>query len=370
MPVSKEDLQRYAHNYLREQDGVALYRALAAAERNPHRAQIFEKLAAAEERHATRWARLLRKNGAEIPRHRPSWRIVTLGWLAKRLGTEHVSPVVTGLESKDQLEYAEQAEAKGLPAEERGHRRTLQALESKGEGVQSILKLERWHRTTYGSSLRAAVFGVNDGLVSNLSLVMGVAGANVEPRFVLLAGIAGLLAGASSMAAGEYVSVRSQRELYEQQIALEQQELEMSPEEEQAELALIYQAKGIPADEANQLAARIVSNPQIAIDTLAREELGLDPSALASPWVAAGSSFVSFAAGAALPVIPYLVMDGEAAFLVSAVLCGAALFGVGAAISIFTGRSMILSGLRMLGIGALAAGATYFIGRMLGVSVS
>jgi VIT1/CCC1 family predicted Fe2+/Mn2+ transporter len=171
------------------------------------------------------------------------------------------------------------------------------------------------------------------------------------------------------MAAGEYVSVQSQRELYEQQIAIEREELEMSPDEEFEELSLIYQAKGIPKGQAEELAQRILSNPETAIDTLAREELGLDPSALGSPWVAAGSSFVAFAVGAAIPVIPYLVATGSSAFIASAVVCAISLFVVGGLISVFTGRNFFFSGFRMLGIGAIAAGATFLIGKLLGVSV-
>jgi VIT1/CCC1 family predicted Fe2+/Mn2+ transporter len=369
--ASKADLQRYTDNYLREQDGIALYHALAKAEKDSSRSDIFEKLANAEERHAARWARLLKNNGAPLPSYTTGWRVLMLGWLSRRFGTQRLLPVVTGLESRDQDVYRGQAEAHGIPAEERGHMRTLRAMQQRGEDKpESILDLEGWHRTGYGGSLRAAVFGANDGLVSNFSLVMGFVGANAEPRFVLLAGIAGLLAGASSMAAGEYVSVKSQRELYEQQIAIERQELEMSPEEEQEELSLIYQAKGIPAEQAEELAQRILANPETAIDTLAREELGLDPSALGSPWTAAASSFVAFAAGAAIPVLPYLLTSGNTAFVASATVCGLVLFVVGALISMFTGRSLLFSGFRMLGIGALAAAATYFIGRLLGVTVS
>lgn len=249
--------------------------------------------------------------------------------------------------------------------------RTLRAMQRRGEDrPESIRDLEGWHRSVYGGGLRAAVFGANDGLVSNFSLVMGIAGANAEPRFVLLAGIAGLLAGASSMAAGEYVSVQSQRELYEQQIAVERQELEMSPEEEKEELSLIYQAKGIPSGQAEELAERILSNPSTAIETLAREELGLDPAALGSPWIAAASSFVAFAAGAVVPVIPYLLLSGNTAFFTSAIVCGAGLFILGGIVSIFTGRNLFFSGFRMLGIGAMAAAVTYFIGKLLGVSVA
>jgi VIT1/CCC1 family predicted Fe2+/Mn2+ transporter len=240
----------------------------------------------------------------------------------------------------------------------------------RSKGGESILRAERWHRTSYGGSLRAAVFGVNDGLISNFSLVMGVAGAEASPRLVLLTGVAGLLAGAFSMAAGEYVSVRSQRELYEQQLALEEQELESSPEEETEELSLIYRAKGIPGDQADELARQIISNPETAIDTLAREELGLDPSALGSPWTASFSSFVAFAIGAFLPVIPYLLLNGRSAFFTSAIVCGLGLFIVGALISMFTGRKLIYSALRMVGIGAIAATITFVVGKLLGVTVA
>jgi VIT1/CCC1 family predicted Fe2+/Mn2+ transporter len=370
MPT-QEDLARYADNYLREQDGIALYKALAEAEKDPVRSQIFDRLAKAEERHAARWARLLRTHGVALPAYRGSWRVSLLGWLSRRIGTQQILPMVTGLESRDQDVYRGQVEAGGIPAEERGHMRTLRAMQGQSRGgPESILDVEGWHRANYGGSLRAAVFGANDGLVSNFCLVMGVAGANVDPRFVLLAGIAGLLAGASSMAAGEYVSVSSQRELYEQQIAVERQELEMAPEEEKEELSLIYQAKGIPLEQAEALAERIIASPETAIDTLAREELGLDPSALGSPWGAATSSFFSFAVGATLPVVPYLLLSGTAAFFASALVCGFALFVVGALISVFTGRNLFFSGLRMVGIGALAAGFTYLVGRLLGVEVS
>jgi VIT1/CCC1 family predicted Fe2+/Mn2+ transporter len=220
-----------------------------------------------------------------------------------------------------------------------------------------------------GGSLRAAVFGINDGLVSNFSLVMGFAGAEAKPEYILLAGVAGLLAGSFSMAAGEYISMRAQRELFEQQIAMEKQELEMSPKEEEEELSLIYQAKGIPEKEAVLLARRIVENPKTAIDTLAREELGLDPSELGSPWTAALSSFFAFVIGAFVPVLPYIFTHGSTAWISSAALSCAALFGVGALLSIFAARGPIFTGMRMLGIGLLASGITYMVGWLLGVSV-
>src|SRR5215470_6410713 len=157
MNPSQQDLKRYADNFLREQDGIALYRALANAEKDPARAEIFEKLAKAEERHATRWARLLKSNGETVPLYSPSWRVLILGWLSRRFGTQHVLPVVSGLESRDQDVYRGQAEAAGLPAEERSHMRTLRAMQQKrNQGPESIVEQEAWHRTNYGGTLRAA----------------------------------------------------------------------------------------------------------------------------------------------------------------------------------------------------------------------
>ncbi|MBI2357319.1 MAG: VIT1/CCC1 transporter family protein [Deltaproteobacteria bacterium] len=366
----REDLGRYRANYLTEMDGIALYRSLAAAEKDEKRAAIFERLARAEERHAHRWARLLQAAGETVPVYRPSARVRVLGWLARALGTQRVLPIISSLEARDQAGYLGQPEASGLPAEERAHARALRAMEPQLTGQETIMGRERWHLMSRAGSLRAAVFGINDGLVSNFSLVMGFAGAEARPEYILLAGVAGLLAGAFSMAAGDYISMSAQRELFEQQIAMEKQELEMSPKEEEEELSLIYQAKGIPEEEANLLAHRIIQNPKTAIDTLAREELGLDPSQLGSPWGAAASSFFAFILGASVPVLPYLVFSKNTALLMSASWSCLALFGVGALISIFTARGPLSSGLRMLGIGLLASAITFCVGWLLGVSVA
>lgn len=368
--ASRDDIDRYRKNYLSEKDGALMYRALAEQEPDETRAAVFEKLAKAEERHATRWADLLKSAGESVPDHRPAPRTRLLGWLARRFGSERVLPIVTGLEARDQEHYTGQPEAAGLPAEERSHGRALRALDSTGEPSERILEREGWHRRGQSGSLRAAVFGVNDGLVSNFSLVMGVAGAAVGSDIVTLSGVAGMLAGAFSMAAGEYVSMKAQKEMFERQIELEKEELEMSPEEEEEELSLIYQAKGIPEDEAAQLAARIIGDPKSALDTLVREELGLDPTELGSPMGAAGSSFVAFTAGAIIPLMPYLLGLAPHPAMWSAAVSAVALFGVGAAVSVFTAGSVFRSGARMLIIGLLAAAATFGIGRLLGVSVA
>ncbi len=368
--VAAADIDRYVKNYLVEMDGITLYRALAAAEKDEKRAMIFEKMARAEERHAQRWVRLIESAGGTVPPYRRSARVHLLGFVARHFGTRKVLPIISALEARDEAGYLMQPEAAGLPAQERAHSRALREMSDAVPGQGGIMGREAWHRMSRAGSLRAAVFGVNDGLVSNFSLVMGFAGADAKPEYVLLAGIAGLLAGSFSMAAGEYVSMRAQRELFEQQIAMEKQELEMSPKEEEEELALIYQAKGIPEDEAHTLARRIVANPRTAIDTLAREELGLDPSELGSPWVAAISSFTAFVAGAVVPVLPYLFTSGRGAWTASALFSCLALFAVGALLSIFTARGPFISGMRMLGIGLLASVITYSVGWLLGVSVT
>ncbi|HEY7560300.1 MAG TPA: VIT1/CCC1 transporter family protein [Candidatus Binatia bacterium] len=367
--LSTADLSRYRQNYLVEMDGITLYRSLAQAEKDKERVAIFERMARIEERHAQRWARLLQQAGAAVPTYRLSLRVRLLRWMARRFGTHRVLPIISAMEGRDDAGYLNQPEAEGLPAQERAHSRALRAMEPGVSSRQTIAGREG-HMLLQGGSLRAAVFGINDGLVSNFSLVMGFAGAEAKPEYILLAGVAGLLAGSFSMAAGEYVSMRAQRELFEQQIKMEKEELEMSPKEEEEELSLIYQAKGIPEHEAALLARRIIANPSIAIDTLAREELGLDPSELGSPWVAAVTSFLAFVMGALVPVIPYLFASGSPAWGASILLSCLALFAIGAVISIFTARGPILSGLRMAGIGLLASGVTFGAGWLFGVTVA
>jgi VIT1/CCC1 family predicted Fe2+/Mn2+ transporter len=364
---SPEDLGRYARNFLREKDGAALYRGLAGSEKDPKRAQVFTALAEAEEKHADRWKGLLEAAGAPLPVPRESARNRALRLLARVFTPQRVVPLLTALEAGDENAYSGQVEAAGLPAEEREHQRILASLRS--PAPESIIGREPWHRWSRSGGLRAAVFGVNDGLVSNFSLVMGITGANASPGFVRLAGIAGLLGGAFSMAAGEYISMRVQRENLEYQIVLEEEELETAPEEEEEELALIFRGKGLHEAEAAAIAKKIMSDPKTAIDTLAREELGVDPSDLGSPWTAAWSSFVSFAIGASVPLLPYAVVQGSLAWWGTAVLSGVSLFGVGSMLSLLTAQGALRGGFRMLAVGLMAAGATYLIGHLLGVTL-
>jgi VIT1/CCC1 family predicted Fe2+/Mn2+ transporter len=373
--ASREDIKRYRQNLDDEIDGIAIYRMLADAEKDPDRKAIFDELAEVEVRHADVWRQKLAEAGVEPPDHGPSLKIRILGWFARRFGPRSVLPMVRSMEAGAYGAYMAQGEAgHAIAPDERHHRKMMSRLERGSvEPSEAITSRESWHRTGGGGTLRASVFGVSDGLVSNASLVMGFAGAQTQGDVVLLAGFAGLLAGAFSMGSGEYVSMRAQRELFERQIELERQELEEAPEEELRELTLIYRAKGLPEDEARATASRLMENQDVALTTLVREELGLDPSELGSPWGAAIGSFVAFGAGAIVPVLPFIFAPANESIaagyvVVSAGISLIVLFGVGAALSLFTGRSAVWSGTRQAGLGAVAAALTFAIGSIIGVS--
>ncbi len=217
---------------------------------------------------------------------------------------------------------------------------------------------------------RLSLFGVSDGLVSNTALVMGVAGSGTGRTVIMLSGIAGLLAGSFSMAAGEYVSMASQREMFEREISLEAAELAEKPEEERDELVLLYRAKGLDRGDAERLADKIMSDHEVALDTLAREELGLDPAELGSPLSAAVSSLLTFAIGALVVIVPYLFGSGTAALVAAIILAACAMIAVGAGIGLLNGRSAVRSGLRQLILGGAAALVTFGIGHLIGANVS
>jgi VIT1/CCC1 family predicted Fe2+/Mn2+ transporter len=373
---ASKSLARYRANLRGEVDSAALYRTLASVEKNPDLATIYGRLASVEEAHAEYWKKQLREAGTVPPSLQPHFRTRALRWLARQFGPGFVLPTVSTLEHLDSGQYDTQPEAVagGLPRMERSHARIIKALA--GNAPQALAngalaRLEGRHRGMSGNALRAAVLGANDGLVSNLSLVMGVAGAALDAHAILITGLAGLLAGACSMAMGEWLSVSTARDSYQRQIDTEAEELEQVPEEEKEELALIYQAKGLPEDQAGALADRLISNRATALDTLAREELGIDPDELGgSPWTAGGTSFLLFATGAIFPVAPFFLLSGVPAVLVSLAISGLALFAIGAGTSLFTGRATFASGVRQLLVGFAAAGMTYGIGRLIGVSVT
>ena len=331
-----------------EKRSAYLYRVMAEAEAGTPRADLFRGLAAEAEGQAAIWAR---QTGAAVSEYAPDLRARMVAALVRRHGPRALRSVLVAMKVRGLSVYSHAAPGHPLPT-------TLEEVGKRHRGVSG------------GGNLRAAVFGINDGLVSNASLILGVAGASANSSVILLSGVAGLLAGAFSMAAGEYVSVRSQREMFEHQIGLERDELAQYPEEEAEELALIYAARGLSREDALKLAKAIISDPAQALDTLAREELGLNPEDLGSPWGVAIFSFLSFAAGALVPLLPFFALSGGRALVISIGVTALALFAVGSAISLFTGRSALRDGLRMLFIGAAAGALTYAIGKLLGVSLA
>lgn len=348
-------MAREHQSWREERQSAFLYRMLAEVERGTPREALFAGLAEAADAQARTWAALARRAGRPVPeRFEPSSRARVVAALVRLLGPRPCRGVLAAMKVRGLSAYS------AAPPVDTGHHALPDSLE----------ELRGHHGTRGAGNLRAAVFGVNDGLVSNASLILGVAGAATGHEVILLTGLAGLLAGALSMAAGEYVSVRSQREMYDYQVGLERDELAQYPEDEAQELALIYRTRGLPAEEAGRAARRIVSDPERALAVLAREELGVDPDALSSPVGAAASSFVSFAAGGAIPVIPFLFGAGTATLPASVGLTALSLFGVGATLSLFSGRAAVWGGLRMLLIGGGAGVVAYGIGTLLGVSLA
>ena len=339
-------------SWTEEQRSAFLYRACADAESGTVRAELFRRLAGEAEAQAAIWRAQLTSRGHPAPGpFVPDARTRLVASLVQWLGPRRLKNVLSAMKVRGMAVYGA-----AMPSES-GH-----------AAPPTGALFERRHRGLGGGgNLRAAVFGVNDGLVSNASLILGVAGATSDLKVVVLSGVAGMAAGAFAMAAGEYVSVQSQRELYEYQIALERDELKQYPEAEAQELALIYAAKGLPPKQADRLAKRLVADPENALDTLAREELGLNPAELGSPLGAALSSLSAFGAGALVPLAPYLLGGGSSALGWTIGLTAAGLFSVGATLSLFTGRHAIFSGVRMLALGLLAGGITFMLGRLLGV---
>ncbi len=370
-----EDIKRYRANLRDELDGARLYTQIASAEPDPIRRDLFLQLAQAEAQHAELWRKKLAAAGVAEEPYLPSFRTRLLGRLARRFGPAFVMPTIAAAEFSDRNKYASQADAHSISAEERGHAKVVQeiarATAPHTVTGSDVARAEPWHRGASGNNLRAAVLGANDGLVSNFCLIMGVAGAGTGNRTILLTGLAGLVAGACSMALGEWLSVTNARELARTQISKEAQEIEQTPEAEQHELALIYQAKGLQKADAQRIAAELMSNQKAALDTLAREELGIDPAELGgNPVSAAGTSFALFSAGAIFPVIPFVWMRAVPAMVTSIVVSAVALCAVGLLTSLFNGRSPWFSAARQVIFGCAAAAATYGLGTLLGVSLS
>jgi vacuolar iron transporter family protein len=353
-------------SWYHEKESAWLYHQVAAAEPDARKRNLFLQLAAAAEEQAAKWEVSTRqgatRDGAPPVQSAPSAakRIFTpalrariVARLLRHFGPRALRSVLAAMKLRGLSIYS-------APISVAGH-----AMPT------SLSDVGARHRGGLGSNLRASVFGVSDGLVSNASLVLGVAGAGSGSGYVLLAGTAGMLAGALSMAAGEYISVRSQREMYEYQIALEREEVAEYPEEEAEELALIYQARGLELQQAREVSHALLAHPEQALDVLAREELGLNPDDLGSPWGAALSSFISFALGAAIPLAPFVAARGTdtLTLVTTAALTCIALFCIGLVLSLFTGRDALKGALRMVLIGAGAGAVSFIVGHALGVAI-
>jgi VIT1/CCC1 family predicted Fe2+/Mn2+ transporter len=366
-----DSIARFEANLRDEIDGAALYAALAGAEQDPVRQDLYEQLSRAEAEHAEIWRQKLIDAGVTPKVFRPSLRTRILARLARTFGPGFVLPTIAAAEFADRNKYSTQWDAAALAADERSHAAAITAAAGEqwrpGTGIGQA---EPWHRGISGNNLRAAVLGANDGLVSNFCLMVGVAAAGTAPRTILLSGLAGLAAGSCSMALGEWLSVANARDLAKTQLAREQAEIEQTPEAEQHELALLYQAKGVPKQEAQRVAAHIMRSAPMALDTLAREELGIDPRELGgNPWSAAAVSFGLFALGALVPIVPLACMRGGIGIAACIAASAAALAALGALASLFNGRSAAYSATRQLLLGGVAAVLTYGIGAIIGATL-
>ncbi len=374
--MASADVKRYLENWQGEVDGAAQYHALAKAEKNPQLSQVYTNLGKMEEKHRAFWESKLAESGVKVPARSPSWRAKVLIWITLTFGPRAVLSTVAEAEKTDRNMYVSQKETEGtsLTADEHLHDRVLDEIlrvDQQGVSGNYLAQIEGRHKAVSGNNLRAAVLGANDGLCSNLSLVMGVAGASSNSHFLLLTGMAGLLAGACSMALGEWISVTSSRELSEREIKVESEEYDVDPQGEGEELQLIYESKGMKPEQAKSLAQHMVADKDRAMDALAREELGIDPDEKANSAVSAALySFFLFTTGAIIPVAPYFFLSGPTAFGASLGLSAVGLFTLGALGTIFTGKPVWFAGGRQLGLGLLAAALTYTLGRLLGVSLS
>ncbi len=378
LEMSADEIKRSLANLKLERDAIYLYDQLSTIEQDADRAAVFKRIASNERRHADIWATRLTQLGATVPPPAAArTRVRFVVFLARMLGTDRVADMVRSLEGDEEAAYNSQQtpETESIAADERMHAAYWDEISgnrrlAKHNGVRRGLSEEALHRGGRSGTLRAAVFGANDGLVSNLALIMGVAGAEANNNVIVLAGIAGLLAGAFSMAAGEYISMQSQREMFENQISIEREEMRVMPDVEEEELTQIFVNKGLSEADAKRIAAGLMADPQKALDTKVREELGLDPNELGSSWGASIYSFITFSIGAAIPLAPFLIWSGETAFVAAIVLALGSLFAVGAAVSIVTGKSVLFSGIRQVAIGAAAAAVTYAVGKVIGANVA
>ncbi|RMD90010.1 MAG: rubrerythrin family protein [Calditrichaeota bacterium] len=372
--INQETIDLWKANWQKEVEGEYLYKKLAEMVSDPHIREAYEEMARMEKRHADLWAKFLREQGISLPQHpKPSLRIRILAWLAKRFGPGAILGLLVSEEVRDMGDYHQQAQQgaptiiKSVIADEAAHARALQSLKL-GKTVKTG-EPEIWHRGSgAGGLLRDIVYGFNDGLTANFGLVMGVVGAETSPEVIMIAGWAGALADALSMASSGFLAVKSEQEVRQHHLKLEEMEIEMMPQEEEEELRLLYQAKGLDAETAGIVAKKLMETPQIALSQLAREELGLDPESLPKPFQEGITTGIATALGAAIPIIPFMFFEVKTAVWISITISMIAHFLVGASRALFTGRPAFRSGFEMFLVGMGVAVFTYLLGLLFGVS--
>src|SRR5467141_4629437 len=359
--MPKPDVREWLHHWQDEAD--AAYLALAGQESDPHRKEVYIKLAGVEERHVQMWTKLLGEHGHKVDHARPSLNAKLRAWFGRRFGTRYLLPMLLREEGEEVKGYLNLHRESSLPdaqevslqlaKESAAHAGTLAELAGKGA--------EPWHKTGSGGFLRNVVYGFNDGLTANFGLVAGVIGAEVAPHIVLVSGISGMFADALSMGASGYLAAKSEQEVYDHEIAMEKEEIRIMPEVEEEELALVYQTKGIEAGIARKMAAEVMRDSQRALDEQVREELKIG-EAHATPFKEGWLTGASTAIGAFIPVAPFLLFSGPTAAWTAFTIAMLSHFAVGAARSVFTGRGVLRSGFDMFVVGLGVAGVGYLVG--------
>ena len=366
MPTATTDVKEWLHHWQDEADAAYLYLALAGQESDPHRKDVYIKLAGVEERHVQMWTKLLGEHGHAVDHPRPSLNARLRAWFGRRFGTRYLLPMLLreegqevkgylNLHKESRLADAQQVSLQ-LAKESAAHAGTLADLAGKGA--------EPWHKTGSGGFLRNVVYGFNDGLTANFGLVAGVIGAAVQPHVIMISGVAGMIADALSMGASGYLAAKSEQEVYEHEIAMEKEEIALMPDVEMEEMELQYQAKGVDPRTARRMAEEVMRDPERALGEQVRDELKIG-EAHATPLREGWITGLATAVGAFIPVFPFLVLQGRAAMWLAFVIAMLSHFGVGAARSFFTGRNVFRSGVDMFVVGLGVAAVGYFVGDLI-----
>jgi vacuolar iron transporter family protein len=364
--MPRPDVHEWLHHWQDEADAAYLYLALAGQESDPHKKDVYIKLAGVEEKHVQMWSKLLAEHGHEVGRTRPSVNARMRAWFGRRFGTRYLLPLLLREEGQEVKGYLDLHKESSLPdaqavslqlaKESAAHAGTLAELAGKGN--------EPWHKTGSGGFLRNVVYGFNDGLTANFGLVAGVIGAAVQPHVIMISGVAGMIADALSMGSSGYLAAKSEQEVWEHEIAMEKEEIRLMPEIEEEELALVYQAKGVDPRTARRMASEVMQDPERALGEQVREELKIG-EAHATPLKEGWVTGVATAIGAFIPVAPFLFLTGRAAILTAFAIAMLSHFAVGAARSFFTGRGVIRSGIDMFVIGMGVAAVGYLVGDLV-----